>query len=103
MKRVYTEITTADTKKTYVMDKKYGINPQLWEASISIKHVSDNGYTDSYISRTESIYLERETLEKAGLLPFTVDRDQPKPETVETAEDLIIRLLNHVGFYPTQE
>lgn len=102
MKRVYTEITTADTKKTYVMDRNSDNNPQLWEASISLKCLDKAGDIDNYRNKTANIYLERETLERAGLLPQAIYKDKPNVEPAETAEDLIIRLLNHVGFYPTE-
>ncbi|KKL58685.1 hypothetical protein LCGC14_2222940, partial [marine sediment metagenome] len=48
---------------------------------------------------TETIHIELDTILRAGLKPYHYKKEEmPKP--TETAEDLIIRLLEHVGYYP---
>jgi hypothetical protein len=104
MKKYITEITTTDTKKTYNYERfSENDNPQIWEATISVNPVDGNsGEKNNYPTKSKTIYLERATLENASLLPMEREREIEKVQPTETAEDLIIRLLNHVGFYPTE-
>ena len=100
MKESIVRITTADTKKTYEFPHK--ANPQLWEVKLSMVSVTFNGSSYAHMSAEKIIYLERETLENAGLLPNNKYESVTSKEPEETAEDLIIRLLEHVGYYPCQ-
>ena len=96
-------ITTADTKRTY--DLPGEDIPQLWAAQIKIECVSKQGhysFNNTFPTKAE-IFLERKTLENAGLLPMSDKRKMNHDvEQTETAEDLIIRLLEHLGFYPQE-
>ena len=93
-------ITTADTKKTYEFDGKKD-NLQLWEVSLQIRCVDDWGRSSSGSRHTEGqVYLERQTLVNAGLLPVAAQDKEPTPEEKRTVEDLILELLEHVGVFP---
>jgi len=94
-------ITTEDTGRTYEFPDKD--NPQIWGVQLKIDSVSTHGATNfSSYSTTRVIHVERETLENAGLLPMSEKDKECKDEPQETAEDLILRLLEHVGFYPVE-
>jgi hypothetical protein len=97
MRENIVRITTADTKKTYEFP---GDNPQIWEIKLSSSMVGPVGNPQYGFSTDGTIYLERETLENAGLRP------KNKPDTAvsnhETIEDLIIRMLEHLGYYPAE-
>ena len=101
MKESIVRITTADTKKTYEFP---GDNPELYEARITLCKVDNGGnsYLDAkrYDNITKTIYIELDTVLKAGLEPYYHTPKNTDPEPTETAEDLIIRLLEHVGYYP---
>jgi hypothetical protein len=95
MKKTVTYITTADTKKTYAFptekDKK---NPQLWMVELRMNAVDGNlGYSSigSLDYSQANVYLERETLEKVGLVGKRIDVKEDTPPK-ETVEDLIIRM-----------
>lgn len=92
-------ITTADTQQTYELGN--GEVPQLWEVRLSIACISDAG-TNYGHSEKACIHLERETLENAGLLPRSDSGPKNAPSQDETAEDLAIRLLEHLGYYPCE-
>jgi len=101
MKESITRITTADTKKTYEFPGQY--NPSLFEVSIRIVPVQDSGNTYDINNCTHvyrTVYLELVTLLKAGLKPYDRKPLDTDPEPTETVENLIIRLLEHVGYYP---
>ena len=101
MKKSFVRITTVDTKKTYEFP---GENiPQVWEVTLAMEHVDKNGCvsTTSFRSADCTIYLERETLESAKLLPMDKTKE-PDREPTETPEDLLLRLLEHIGVYPTE-
>jgi hypothetical protein len=103
MKKTVVRITTADTRKTYEFPSPE--HPQIWEAKISLEQIGNDGnYAQSKCSRhsypSKTIYLELETLQKAGLKSYKYPNIVELPQ--ETAEDLIIRLLEHVGVYPTE-
>lgn len=95
-------ITTTDTKKTYEFPGED--NPELWEVSLTIRNINHNGHVSPPTTSTPHnypkgiVHIERKTLENAGVLPMA--REREKEEPTETAEDLIIRLLEHLGYYP---
>ena len=98
MSRVeFIRITTADTKKTYELP---GDDADLWEVRLSMASVEASGHVHfgSHEHVRTITHVERQTLVNAGLLPC-VDTDAT-PEQTETAEDLVIRLLEHVGVFP---
>lgn len=92
-------ITTTDTKRTYEFPSEKG-HPQLWEITLIINDIDKNGRvsTPSYNPPKGLVHVERKTLEDAGVLPMARERETEAP--TETVEDLIIRLLEHVGYYP---
>jgi hypothetical protein len=99
-------IETYDTKKTYeFISGQKDENPDLWEVGIFVSKVRSDGSIDGGLYNKpypkKVIYLERETLEKSGLIPGK-RRNEPKPEPTETVEDLILRLLEYVGIYPQE-
>ena len=102
MKKSIIRITTTDTKKTYEFPGQY--NPSLFEVSIRIVPVRDSGSTScdayQYTHFNKAIHLEKDTLLKAGIKPFHHKPLDTDPEPTETVENLIIRLLEHVGYYP---
>ena len=103
MKQNIVRITTADTKKTYEFPRED--NPDLWQATLVLWPVNKGGdvYTASgYTSHKVTIYLEQDTLLKAGLKPYSYKEKETDPEPQETTEDLLIRLLEHLGYYPTE-
>lgn len=106
MKKSYVEVTTYDTGKTYRFPAKESVkNPQLWEVDLSIATVNPQGHSPQPRAERwraqQPIYLERNSLVKAGLLPKR-DTDKPEKGTVQarTPEDLIYELLEMLGFYP---
>ena len=94
-------ITTEDTKKTYEFP---GLdNPQLWAVTLQIKCVDGGGFahfSSPSFCTERIIHVERETLANAGLIGRPVEKEDKPLE--ETAEDLILRLLEHVGVYPVE-
>lgn len=113
MRKQYVEITTADTGKTYRYDHNNPVETQLWEVTLNISCVDSKTGRSWYVADVVSpisrahppvtIYLERETLENAGLLPVrSASKNDQDEEPTETAEDLLIRLLEHLGYYPTE-
>lgn len=104
MKKQFVEITTYDTKKTYHFsaDGK-AKNPQLWEVKLQIGTVGSQGHTKYGLSGNDSIYLERQTLEDAGLIPLDPSKTiKDTGAEVRTPEDLILELLEIVGVYPQE-
>jgi len=96
----FVRVTTADTKKTYEFPGEG--NPEIWQVEITIKTLHRiSGALDGYpmTSPKNIIHVERETLENAGVVGKRVEPGK-KHVPKETAEDLIIRLLEHVECYP---
>lgn len=95
-------IVTEDTGKTYEFPN--GGNPPLWGVKLEIAQVDPFGSTPFNYQRIVSkiIHVERSTLEKAGLNPLLKKNKDELEPAIETIEDLIIRLLEHVGVYPTE-
>ncbi|KKN37428.1 hypothetical protein LCGC14_0763770 [marine sediment metagenome] len=96
--KTITRITTEDTKKTYEFPNEG--NPQLWAVTLSIEGISSYGRPEYGSECKEIIHIEQKTLENAGLLPKQNEKKEELQE--ETAEDLILRLLEHVGVYPVE-
>jgi hypothetical protein len=100
MKKDFVRITTADTNETYEFP---GNNPQLWEVKTTITRVQQSGAVHAIPSfERNTHYIEDKTLLMAGLEPYDHRPRHPDPEIVETAEDLILRLLENVGVYPAE-
>jgi len=102
MKQQIVRITTADTKKTYEFPPKAPfVNPDIWEVSLMLRGVGNDGQTKyGFVQQSASkIFVELSTLQAAGVTPRNCKEVSEKQE--ETVEDLIIRLLEHVGHYPT--
>jgi len=102
MKRKLIIIKTVDTEKEYTFElgKTGKENPQLWKVEINIACVDSHGNSCIGSQGTKgSVYVERETLEDAGLIPRIITKeDEPKKEVL--VEDLILGLLEYVGVYP---
>jgi len=95
-------IKTHDTEKVYEFP---GENPILWEVTLGIRDVCVRSGEPraKYDTKKVTIYLERETLEDAGLLPFAYESKREDPvDPIETPEDLLLRLLDLVGVYPVE-
>ena len=94
-------ITTEDTQQTYEFPDT--TNPPICAVKIEIAliHSQGHSYFGPGSAATETIvHLELATIENAGLRPMRKERKNELP--VETPEDLILRLLEHVGIYPTE-
>ena len=104
MKKTITYITTADTKKTYEYPPKEGVkNPTLNEVLLTYDFVDESGRSspsNRCTYNSTSIFLERESLERAGILPIAYESEVA--EVTETAEDLILRLLEMVDVHPNE-
>lgn len=101
MRKTFTQITTHDTKKTYVFPPKEGEkNPQLWEVQLKIGHVNNCGSTPYNPSGEISIFVERATLANANVLPMLKEEPEDTPVKARTPEDLILELLEMLGVYP---
>ncbi len=99
MKEEIVRITTDDTGKTYEFPGEG--NPQIWQVNLQMEALNQLG--NAHPTCTEkTVYIERETLEKAGLVPFTNTKPDVRYEPTETAEDLIIRLLEMCEVYPAK-
>ena len=99
-------ITTHDTGKTYEF-VKYGkpneSAPRLFKCDMKISPLNENGQewgNDSICNAT--IYLELDTLINAGIRQKQMAKGTSHPEPTETVEDLLIRLLESVGYYPAE-
>ncbi len=97
MKETIVRITTADTKKTYELPGKD--IPQLWEVTMTVKGIEDNGKTSGYPSINETLYYERQSFVDAVLLPVWKG-DQPTPIPPRTLEDMFAEILKHIGIFP---
>ena len=99
-------ITTVDGK-TITYPQKEGSKQQVWEATLRISLVDSNtGYakdTRIYGPAEVTVFVTRETLEEAGLLPRQRGAFNESEPPSETAEDLLLRLLEHVGVYPQED
>jgi len=101
-----TYITTEDTKETYTFPPDDGVEqPQLWEVVVYVLPVEkktgiSSGGINSYSTPNGAIYLERQTLVNHGMMPVVYPGDKPPADNPSTAEDLIIQLLETVGYYP---
>lgn len=97
-------VTTADTKE--VIEYPGSDTEQVWEVAIFVDCVDKNGhsYAASYRHRpSTSIYVRRQTLIDAGILP-AVHGDEPPAvaPTEENAEQLLLKLLALVGVNPSE-
>jgi len=94
-------ITTEDTKKMYEFPSE--TSPEIWAVNIRIERLNLNGIVcfnaASYYSE-KVIHVEERTLQNAGLIGRPSDKKDEPIE--ETPEDLILRLLEHVGVYPVE-
>ena len=101
MIRYIKEITTLDTKQTYrwINNEPEGDIPQLIEIRLQHRFVDRNGIVRSTEFQIDTVYIERSTLEKSGLLSKVDDKGNRDRSYVveETVEDLIVRLLTMLG------
>lgn len=94
-----TRIKTADTGKTYEFPSED--HPALYEVALVAHVLNSHGHTGSSCpAAAVVIHLEHQTMLDAGLV--RQDKKKPAVEPKETAEDLLIRLLEHIGVYPTE-
>ena len=104
MKKEIIRITTEDTHKTYEFPSDG--NPDLFEVKIRIRPIDSQGKIlniYAYTHTTGTIYVEKDTLLSAGLKPYNYKPKATDPEQTESFEDLFIRMLEHVGYYPSVE
>ncbi len=97
-------ITTDDTGKTYEFPEiPIGIdgNPEIWALRLGIAVIDNKGNPQLQNATMKTLHVERETLEKAGLIPFVKPEDKNRQPT-ETAKDLILRLLEMCEVYPSE-
>ncbi len=97
-------ITTDDTHKTYEFPSAHlsENNPNIFAVEVTIKPITACGRASTYAYEhvKKIIHLEEETLQNAGLKPL--QRNEEKAEPTETAEDLILRLLEMCDVYPVK-
>ncbi len=76
-------------------------NPQVWAVSMTLQCVEEDtgDYSFKRYSTQKTIFVERDTLENAGLMQVFDGREIPEEKKI-TVEDLILQLLEHVGVYP---
>jgi len=98
--RITTEATEGVDSKTFELPDETA--PQLWAVELRIKSVGRNGNHnfDRFASVVKTIYLEREVLELHGLVGKRPEPADPEVQAQPTAEDLIIQLLELVGYFP---
>lgn len=92
------QVTTDDTGETYEFPGDN--NPNLFVVEVRIKRIDKGGTTAIYVDDpvVKILHLEERTLQDAGLTPRP-KKEQDTP-LVETAEDLILRLLAMCEVYP---
>lgn len=103
MKQNIIRITTDDTRKTYEFPGVLGDDkPDIFEVEVIIKPITVCGRASTYGYEhvKKIIHLEEKTLQNAGLKPL--QRGEKKAESTETAEDLILRLLEMCDVYPVE-
>lgn len=100
MKKVKTEYTVYPSGKiyTFVNGEVNKDIPSLYQITLSARWISNTGCVNPSVNIQREIYVEKKTLENAGLFPKTVE--QTKPEETETVESLMYKLLEFLGFYP---
>jgi hypothetical protein len=98
-------VTTYDTKKIYVMPPEEGQkNPPIWEVVLTVTQMTPEGKCHNFATSRVTIHLEEATLKEHDLvgqkrIPTT---DPNGPSTAPpTPEDLILKLLELVGVYPS--
>ena len=99
-------ITTDDTGNTYLMDKGgYQNNPQLWAVEIGMACVNSQTGSHNMIAHADRkvFYVERNTLEKLGMVPFVPKRnDVSIEERQDEITDVLLKLLSMVGIFPEE-
>ena len=104
MKKTIVQITTAETEgthsQTYSLPDKTA--PQLWAVELRVAALDRNGHHNfpPFSTTTKTIYLEREVLTNHGLIGKRPDPVEPAADPQPTAEELIIQLLELVGYFP---
>jgi hypothetical protein len=87
-----TKVTTL-SGRTYTLP--VGHDVQLWELRLECRHVdSKTGYASTDSGRVAVVHVEREVLEKHGLLPDARPRAQQK---APAPEDLMREVLVSLG------
>ena len=96
-----TYITTDDTNKTYLMDPAAGAsNPKLYRIDVGFNYVEPNGYSKPVPRNIKEFYVERNTLERLGMLPFIPKREPENKPTIDEVRETLEHLLSLVGIYP---
>jgi hypothetical protein len=95
-------IITDDTNEEYVFDGET-LHDALYEITLTSRRIhplKGEPIRGGYEQVEAKVYLEKQTLINAG------SKEIPKPERTEepkeTMEDLLLRMLEHVGFNPEQ-
>lgn len=102
---VKTFIMTDDTGKTYEKDGTYQEESvQLWAIEISMSALDTNGNYSTYGRKSHIFYVERQTLERLGLVPYFQAKAPVAPRTQEDEiRETLEKLLSLVGVYPAEE
>lgn len=104
-KIVKTSITTDDTGKTYEMDGIYcgekGDRPQLWYMEIAVDCLDNWGNHSPPGSKKAGFHVERGTLEKLGMVPYSqIEAPEPPRTQKDEVQETLEKLLSLVGIYP---
>lgn len=100
MKTVAISITTDDTKKKYPIPLPKGA-PQIWALEAYIRGFNPTTANLEGSFGSVIVHVERQTLVDAGWIPAT-QGDAPPPKQKPTLHDLLIRILEEVGVYPSE-
>lgn len=94
------------TGKEYHYPAEAGQNPQIWAVNIRLNCLDSRFELNRASwginwSNEQILHVDREDLEKAGLMPCTEERTEK--EIKENLADLLLRLLAEVGVFPTED
>lgn len=90
-------LTTITGKEYKTVDGKY-TGKQLWQVEIKVNCLENNFSTRGYASTNAIAYVDRDDLDKAGLMPTKIEYTEAEKE--DELRDLFIKLLAEVGVYP---
>lgn len=90
-------VTTLEGNK-YELPRDAKDAPQLWQITCTFRALDDNGRVPSRGSEV-TVIVERETLEKYNVLGIAFPKETSTEAPTETIDDLILRVLEHVGIY----
>lgn len=97
-----------ETKRTIVLHDGERVelplkkDQQIWAVELRIKPVESNTgeVTQRYTAVAKTVHVKRELLESCGLVGNKPD--PPRPEEPQTLEDLLLKVLHHVGVFPEE-